>query len=984
MAYSSPESTDQAVQAVPAAGATERPWIIAIGASAGGLEALQRFFGAVKSPTNAAFVVIQHLSPDHRSMMPELLARHTVLPVQEALAGEGLAPDRVYLMPPGVLMTIEHEHLVFAPRPQHGVSLPIDAFLHSLAASLAERSIGVILSGSGSDGSSGAAALRVAGGYVMAQTPESARFDSMPRSVIAAAMVDAVLPPEDLARQVALLSSGQAGRMPTGELIGATSTKPALQRLFETLIEQSGIDFSQYKLPTVMRRIERRMAVLDCASVSDYADQVAESQDECELLRRELLIPVTGFFRDPAAFAALGEVIQSHLRNQPAHQPLRIWCAGCATGEEAYSLAILALEACHAQQRWPGVKVFATDVDARFLAIGGAGSYPAGAADPIAPERLAQFFNRQDERLLVKPELRQMVLFARHNLLEDAPFTKMDLVVCRNTLIYFQADAQERVMRRLQYALTAGGTLFLGGSESLGALQPDFQVLDGANKIYRLTRPVLTALAVRDGFGRSTLSLRGRGAARSLPVAQLPSSVEAGQRELVQAYVPLSLLVTGQRQLLHAWGPTERYLRLPQGQPNLDVLRLLPQRLGAVAGHALHCALRDRGEHPQPPIVLEIDGATVQVRVVARAMAAEGSEAACVLLSFEEAPVTDPARQAPVFDESQLDRISALERELAETRLTLQTSIEELEATNEELQAANEELMSSNEELQSTNEELQSVNEELYTVNAEYNAKLDLVSALNADLDGMSQATGIATLFVDATLALVRFTPEAMLLFRLRTDDVGRAISDFNSRLDYPSLADDLRSTLSGVPVVEREVPGPGQTRYLARVIGYGSVAAGTRRAVLSLIDISRLHDAERLQRLIDSLPEHVALLDRNGTIRQVNRPWTDFAERNGGDASRTGVGSNYLGALAHSDAPGAGELLLGVQQVLAGTRQTLCQTYPCHAPDEERWFVLHVSRLAGETDDRERGAVVTHLEVTPWMQGRTVAIEDVQEDPHA
>lgn len=958
-----------------------RPWIVAVGASAGGLEALQRFFGALHGTTGAAFVVIQHLSPDHRSMMAELLARHTTLPVHEAAAGESLQAERVYLMPPGVLMTIEHAQLVFAPRPLQGLSLPIDAFLHSLAGSMAEQSIGVILSGSGSDGSGGAAALRAAGGYVMAQTPESAKFDSMPRSVIATAQVDAVLAPEDLAQQVQQLIDGRSGRVAGGDMVGQADTKPALQRLFEALLEQSGIDFGHYKLPTVMRRIERRMGVLGCASVSDYADRVARSPDECELLRRELLIPVTGLFRDPDCFEALGELLQAQLRQHPPHQPLRIWCAGCATGEEAYSLAMLALEACHATQRWPGVKVFATDVDARFLAVGSAGSYPAGAAEALSPTRLAQFFTRQDERLQVKPELRQMVLFARHNLLEDAPFTKMDLVVCRNTLIYFQAEAQERVMRRLQYALNLQGLLFLGGSESLGALQGDFQALDSARKIYRLTRPVLTALAVREGFGRSTLGLRHHSVLRAAPTTAVPTAVETGERRLLQAYVPLSLLVTPQRQLLHAWGPTERYLRLPQGQPNLDVLRLLPPRLGTVAGHALHTALREPGEQAQPPLLLELDGQMVSVRVVTRSLAGEGPEPAAVLISFEESTPTGQTLGNAQADAAQLDRVAALERELAETRLTLQTSIEELEAANEELQAANEELMSSNEELQSTNEELQSVNEELYTVNAEYNAKLALVSALNDDLDGMSQATGIATLFVDEALTLVRFTPEAMGLFRLRPADVGRPLTDFNVRLNYPELTQDLRRALAGSGPVERTVQAADQTRYLARVIGYGR--PGARRAVLSLIDVSRLHDAERLQRLIDSLPEHVALLDRNGTIQQVNLAWSEFARCNGGQASSTGVGSNYLSALARSSAPEAMSLLQGLQQVLDGSLSHLRRTYPCHGPDAERWFVLHASPLAGAGADAEHGAVVTHLEVTPWMLGTPPVAATPLEDEH-
>lgn len=948
----------------------DKPWLVALGASAGGLEALQRFFSALAPPTHAAFVVIQHLSPDHRSMMSELLARHTPLPVREAVAGESLEADHIYLMPAGVLMTIAQEHLVFTPRPLRGVSLPIDLFFHSLAGAGADRCIAVVLSGSGSDGATGAAALRAAGGYVMAQTPDSARFDSMPRSVITAASVDAVLPPEELATQVLGLTQGRAGRLAGGDLVSSPQIKPALQRLFDCLMQQAGVDFSHYKLPTLMRRIERRMVVQGCASVTDYADRVEAQAEECEALRRELLIPVTSFFRDDAAFAALRGPLQTLVRDLPQGQTLRLWSAGCATGEEAYSLAIAALEACAAVQRWPGVKVYATDVDPGVLAVGGAGSYPVGAAEHLTPERQAQWFTLEDERVVVKPQLRQMVLFARHNLLEDAPFTRMDAVACRNTLIYFQADAQERVMRRLQYALNQQGLLFLGGSESLGALQADFQALDTAHKIYRLVRPVLTALAVRDGFGRSSVSLRARHPVRVHGPVEGPRLVDNAVRQLVQAYAPLTLLVTPQRQLLHAWGATQRYLRMPEGEPQLDVIRLLPPRLGAVASHALHAAVRSKATHVSPLLHLDLDGQMQPLRVVARPMAAEDDREPCVLISLEE-PATGGAPGAGVpMTEGELDRLAELERELAEVRVSLQTTIEELEAANEELQATNEELMSSNEELQSTNEELQSVNEELYTVNAEYNAKLDAVSALNADLDGMSQSTGIATLFIDAQEQLVRFTPEAAALFRLRPSDIGRPIGNFSNPLDYADLLPDLRSVLAGGPTVEHEVHGPAGTAFLLRVLGYGERPGVPRRAVLTLIDISRLRDARRLQAVIDSLPEHVAVLDVHGTVRQVNHAWHRFATSNdGGSETGTlasapvGVGANYLAVLARATSADALEVLRGLQQVLAGRRDHYRVTYPCHSPSEQRWFVMNASALRGS----EQGAVVSHFDITPW-----------------
>lgn len=392
--------------------------------------------------------------------MAELLTPHCELPVVEAIDGQTLEVDHVYLMPAGVLMTLTNDRLVFEPRPPRGLALPIDLFLRSMSQHQPERCIGIVLSGSGSDGSLGARLLREAGGYVMAQSPESALFDSMPRSVINATSVDSVLPPDGLATQALALTQGRAGRLHAVGLIAAPSAKSALQRLFASLLEHCGVDFGHYKLPTMMRRIERRMQAVACESLNDYADLVEHSAEEIESLRRELLIPVTSFFREPDAFAHLGTILENLIRDWPEGRSLRIWSAGCATGEEAYSLAMLAMEACAAVKRWPTIQVFATDTDQQVLDIASLGIYPDTSSESINPERRSQFFTRSGDHWVVKPELRRQILFARHNLLDDPPFTKIDLVVCRNTLIYLQVPAQERVMRRLQYALNAQGYLF--------------------------------------------------------------------------------------------------------------------------------------------------------------------------------------------------------------------------------------------------------------------------------------------------------------------------------------------------------------------------------------------------------------------------------------------------------------------------------------------------------------------------------------------
>ncbi|MBQ0958960.1 PAS domain-containing protein [Ideonella sp. 4Y11] len=939
--------------AAPVTATHELPWVVAIGASAGGLEALQQFFAALHSPTGAAFVVIQHLAPDHKSLMAELLGRHTTLPVCTAQEGMALQPDQVYLMPPGVSMSLAIDTLHFEPRPPQGLALPIDHFLLSLTQHAPERVVAVVLSGSGSDGSVGADALRRAGGYVLVQAPDSAKFDSMPRSVMASTAVDAALPPTALAELTQEILRGESARMGQGDLLASRQLRPALQRIFDALLEHSRIDFSVYKLPTVLRRLERRLLVTRASTANEYADRLEKSSEERERLRRELLIPVTSFFRDPASFEALTRQVLEPLLRERRGQTVRLWCAGCASGEEAYSLAMACVETAERLGVGASIKVFGTDVDPQVLDIAAQGRYPAVTAEALGPQRLERFFVRQGELWVVRPELRQLVLFARHNLLDDAPFTRMDLVSCRNTLIYFQTAAQERLLRRLQYALLPGGTLFLGASESLGPIQADFSTLDSLHKIYRLERPVTTASTLRDAFARSTQTVRPLHAAGA-PVSPR-SLIDQGLHQLMTSWLPASLLISSQRELIHAWGPTRRYLRMPEGEGSLDVMRMLPERLGPVVLHLQHLVQADRQLHRSAPVELEIDGVTQRLVVHAQPLEA-GHAHDGVLVSIEALP---PRPESGPAETPSVDAIGALEQELSATRQSLQATIEALESSNEELQSTNEELMSSNEELQSTNEELQSVNEELYTVNAEFNAKLDALNALNADLEGMAQATGLATIFVDQALCLVRFTPEAAMLFRLRQSDLGRSIEDFNSLLDYPGLSTDLRQALHQDTPIERMVDGPHDTRFMASMVGYSHRPGLPRRAVVTFIDITRVRDATLLQDLIDSLPEHIAVLDAQGTIRRVNRAWSDFARANGGEHSPlVAVGANYLAVLARSDHPMARTTLSGLHEVIAGRQPEFRQVYDCHGPSEQRWFAMYARPFPAKGG----GLVITHF----------------------
>ncbi|WP_245478844.1 chemotaxis protein CheB [Rubrivivax rivuli] len=955
-------------------------FVVAIGASAGGLDALERLFGALPVDTGAAFVVIQHLSPDHKSMMDNLLARYTAMPVQVAGHDMPLAPNAVFLIPPAKSMRIAGDRLLLTPKPEHGLSLPIDVFFTSMAEQCADRGIAVVLSGTGSDGSRGIPAVNAAGGFVFVQEPADAKFDGMPRSAVGTGLADVVAPAEALAER--LSTHLRAPRHASMRLL-AGSPPPGvaepLEGILELLLGSSGIDFRDYKPTTVLRRIERRMQVQRTASLPAYREALAGSVEEQAVLRRELLIPVTRFFRDADVFEHLAEqVIGPLVGREATMEPIRVWVACCATGEEAYSIAILFAEAFQRLGRMRPVKIFATDVEQHYLDQAGAGHYPDTIAAEVSGQRLERWFMERDGGWTVRPEIRQMVIFARHNLVADPPFTRMDLVTCRNALIYFQPGAQERAMRRLQYALQPGGHLLLGPSESLGVLHRDFAALPGRGKIYRLLRRDRLGLQL-DSNSRHETSSQRRATRRRPPEVAPPSAqawVTQGERQLQQVYLPPSLLVGPSRELLHVYGSASELLQISEGQMTLDVLKLLPRELSWAAGLLLQAvATEDRAESSAPVRLGQGEGAR-QLRVVARRMGetsgtADAGGAPVTLLSFEplELPMLGAA-QAAELDEEQRKRVEALERELDLTHESLQATIEELETANEELQATNEELMASNEELQSTNEELQSVNEELYTVNSEYQEKVDVLNSVNADLENVAKATATPTLFVDEQLRLLRFTPELMQLFKVREGDRGRSLEDFANLLDYPELFNDLRRTMADKVVNEREVRSRDGQWWLARMQPYAARVPGSTKAVMSFVNVTSLKDSQRMQSILDSLAEHLAVLDAQGNIVRVNEAWRRFAADNGDpDLRHSGPGHNYLSACASAALvdPDARRAHEGVTAVLRGHLPRFTMQYPCDSKGQRLWFLMHAAPVAHAGG----GAVVSHIEITAWVDAQ-------------
>lgn len=964
--------------------------VVAIGASAGGLDALEKLVAELPADTGAAFVVIQHLSPDHKSMMASLLARHTTMPVHMVESDTRIEPNQLFLIPPGSLMHTDGRMLRLRPKSPRSLTLPIDVFFQSLATHHGRHAVGVVLSGTGSDGTRGAGAINEAGGFLLAQAPENAKFDGMPRSVISTGLVDAILPVELMAQRIVAHVRKQALPQRDEEhaahgpslSIGADA---ALSGILHLLMQMGGINFEEYKPGTVMRRIERRIVVQQVGSIEAYLGLLNQDRAEVQALRRELLIPVTSFFRDTEAYEALAtQVIAPLVAAKEAGQTIRVWCAGVSTGEEAYSIAMLFLEAFEQAKRWPTLKIFATDVEQVNIETASMGTYPESIMAEVSGQQLERFFVKKGNRFVVKNELRQCIVFARHNLLSDPPFTKMDLVVCRNALIYFRTAAQDKALRRMQYALGLKGYLFLGSSESLGDLQRDFQTLSVRHKIWQVVRPTALPLDLARGAGSGLLT----GAARRVGGStgqrnHSPSVVEQGYGTLLKAFAPPpAILLNASHELVHSYGEVQRFLRIREGLASLEVHRILPDVLVPVAAALLFKCSRENGPVSSDPVLLPVvpdaDGKPrgTAVRLCAWPVGEHDGQR-FTLLSFDIAPSGEPGGEpVPVDVQSEhAERIEVLEHELAATRESLQATIEELETSNEELQATNEEMMSSNEELQSSNEELQSVNEELNTVNAEYQEKIDILNRVNADLDNLIRVASDCTVFVDDQLQLTRYTPQAAQIFRVRPGDLGRPLDDLAHTLDYPDLMRDLANTLVQEQPLETSRSGAQGRHYLIKMLPYRVPSSSVRGVVLSFTDTTCLRDASFLQSVLDALAENVAVLDAQGVITMVNRAWLAFASANAATSSTcNAIGINYLkvcDACRGSDAVYAERAVAGLRAVLSGQQALFSMEYPCHSATEERWFVMNVSSLRG-VDGARLGAVVSHVNISAWRQGRS------------
>ncbi len=839
-------------------------FVVGIGASAGGLKPIEEFFDHMPADSGMAFVVVQHLSPDFKSLMDELLSRHTKMPIHKVSDGVAIEPNSIYLIPPEKNMAMSDGKLLLTDKTEvRSANLPIDIFFRSLAQEAGEHAVSIVLSGTGSDGSRGIKDIREAGGLVLVQSLETVGFDGMPRAAISSGVVDLICAPEEMPARIieyATTNDRTALQQTEFQEDNAAPDESAMFRIFRLFRQNFNLDFSLYKPATITRRIERRMQLLAITNIDSYVEALESDVEEIDCLFRDLLVEVTHFFRDPDAFQRLREsILPELLRRSDPKQEIRVWASGCATGEEAYSIAILLSEAIANAKSEQKFKVFATDVHRKSLEIASAGFYPSHALESVPPE-LHSYFVKNNGICNVKREIRKNVIFAANDLTRDPPFTRIDLITCRNVLIYLEPKVQKRVLSMFHFGLRVGGVLFLGPSETVGDLANEFEPLDRHWRIYSKRRDIRLPEAARMPLTPvlgSVIHEHSPSFVATNTVTSNKTWLSNAYEELLAKHVPPSLLVDEFNELVHCFGSARKLLSPPEGKPSNDILKMLDKDLSVAVSSAMHRARQEN-------IPVTYKGVRVKVgendqriyRVTVEPY--RKTDRSLFLISLEQTEKATPMEQ--VVEDFQTgagsgERIGQLERELNYTRETLQATVEELESSNEELQATNEELIASNEELQSTNEELHSVNEELYTVNTEHKEKIEELTELTSDMDNLLRSTEIGTIFLDREFHIRMFTPSIAAGFNVLDQDVGRPIDHIASKLDNPNLmADATKVLLDGIPI-ESEVCSKRGKAYLQRIQPY-RVEDSIEGIVLTLTDITAIKEAEQARKSMVTLTE--------------------------------------------------------------------------------------------------------------------------------
>ncbi len=828
--------------------------IVAIGASAGGLAALEQFLAHAPADGGLAYVVVQHLAPTGKALLSELLQRATAMSVHEARHGELIKPNSVYVIPPNTEIRVIRNRLQLAnPAERRGLRLPVNVLFSSLASARGENAIGVVLSGMGSDGTLGLQAIKAVGGLTVAQTPESAEFDSMPKSAIAAGCVDIKDTPEALsARILAYVEQVQDLALSDAESRPSKSESAALHAITRLLKKRTRHDFSLYRASTLCRRMERRLAIHGLNSLAEYADFLKHNPQEVDLLFNEILIGVTDFFRDPDVWQHLVDVALPELLGKKSTGPdLRVWCVGCSTGEEAYSLAMAITEVMSKQSRRFKLQIFASDLNPDAIASARRGQYPLSIESSVSAPRLARFFSRHDTYYEIKKSIRDQVLFAQHDVILDAPFTKLDLISCRNLLIYFDPHLQQRLLPLFHYSLRPEGLLLLGSAEGIGRLS---HLFTPAHPKLRLFRRQGHAYARRPDFLlHSYPPISGIATETDVktpaPPSQSTDSLQAAaDRLLLQVYAPAAVVLNRDADIVYISGRTGNYLEPAAGKANWNIHAMARDGLRRPLAKAIEQAATGTAPINLHGLEVRTNGGVQRLDVTVQALQEPANLRGLTIVVFRD--VADPITES-VSKKGKGSQATALgqkhyQDEIQALREESRTHREEAQDAHEELQSTNEELQSTNEELTTSKEEMQSMNEELQTINSELQSKLDDLMLAQSDMQNVLNIVEIAILFLDKDLNVRRFTDRAAGIISLRESDIGRPLSDLTTKLDYPDLQHDARETLRKLKPTEKQVQSSDQHWFETRIMPYRRLDDVIDGVVITLVDVTRAKELEK------------------------------------------------------------------------------------------------------------------------------------------
>jgi two-component system CheB/CheR fusion protein len=855
-------------------------YLVGIGASAGGLEAIHKLFDHFPSNSSFSFVIIQHLSPDHKSLMAELLSKHTRMQVREAEDNMFTKPNCVYVLPSGKQLTMEHGRLRLSEKIRsREPNFAIDLFFESMAKSRGKYAIGIVLSGTGSDGTKGTKAIKKAGGMVVVQDPVTAKFDGMPRSAIDAGFVDYVLPPEQMPEEI----TEYTRKIPLVKTLIDQKEQDeedvVLKEILDLICTHTQTDFTNYKLGTINRRIRKRMDHLNVKDMKAYLNFLHENPAEIKKLCQEFFINVTQFFRDPEAFELLEkEVIPHIISDKPEDEPVKVWVAACSTGEEAYSLAILFREVYEKLGREPRVKLFATDIDQQALTQASKGNYPASITKEVSAARLERYFHRNGNRYVINEDIRKMVVFAQHDLQKDPPYSRIDLITCRNMLIYLNADLQNKVLSLFPYALNQGGYLLLGPSEHVGEMKSFFSE---ENRKWKLFRKIKNSRGMKQAYGVAnyTSNLNHMGSSTKHENSPMVRYNDSFMDAVSEDFKVTALYVDEHYQLLHGIGDINRFLKFPDRRLHFNLIKMVPEELAVTLSVGIRKALKQDRKVVARQVKVKLGTKEQMVHVSIRPIALEKGQPKIILVLLQEMGEVTPLPKVSdltfVSDSDYYQQLTTLETELKEARESLHLTVQDLSTSNEELQSTNEELMSSNEELQSSNEEMQSLNEELHTVNSEHQLKIRELQELYEDLDNYIRSSNIGQLFVDHHLTIRKFTPSINGLINIIESDLGRPIHHLSHNLKYSQLIEDIQHVNNTSAEIEQEIETTEGKFYLIRIIPYLKHDGNKDGVVISFVDVTTLKTLSNVvQGVLNSSLNHIMAFK---AVRDEKKEIKDF-----------------------------------------------------------------------------------------------------------